>query len=61
MLDIFCILIIRLLGVNYIGAKEIERKTADSIARDRVWDERLHWLESAEYFTETFRVCSLSK
>ena len=47
MLDISCILRIRLLGVNYIGAKERERKKADSVARDRVWDESLHWPESA--------------
>ena len=49
-----CILRIRLLGVNYIEAKERGRKKADSIARDKVWDGSLHL---PEYFTETFRVC----
>ena len=47
--------------MNYIGAKETERKNVDSISRDRVWDESVHWPESAECFTETIRVCGLSE
>ena len=41
-----------------------EREKMDSIAamqvRDSLWDESLHWLQSADYFTETFHVCGLS-
>ena len=40
-----------------------KRKTAITAmqVRDSLWDESLHWPESVEHFTATFRVCGLSK